>query len=132
MSEKPWETAPLPEPNYGCADMLCREGFTYDANTLAWWPGGPSYPPGWYCDGCIDEAGYEMVAQCSGYCEPPRFSELPALSEELERRDAAPEMLDALEAIDAACYLWPGGELLSPVLLVPMRAAIAKARGETT
>ena len=69
---------------------------TYPADMLSWWQGGPSYPAGWYCDGCWDEAAADWVSQYEDNRDPST-PEAPSLAEELERRDAGPDMLAALE-----------------------------------
>ena len=129
MSEKPWETAPLPSPNYGCAVLRCREEVTYDADMLAWWQGGPSYPAGWYCYGCWDEAATKWVSQYEDNRDPS-IPDAPALSEELERRDAAPDMLAALKRVDRTGG-WGESGITEPghTVIDQVRAAIAKAEG---
>lgn len=131
MTSKPWETALLPLPNYGCAVLRCQEEVTYDADMLSWWQGGPSYPAGWYCDGCWDEAATNWVSQYEDNRDPST-PEAPSLAEEIARRDAAPDMEAALvgmlrsfERSDTGMY--PDERMACN----DARAAIAKAKGET-
>ena len=55
---KSWETAPLPEPVYGCASSDCAAEVSYPANMLYWWAGSKEASAGFYCresGGCLDE-----------------------------------------------------------------------------
>ena len=110
----------IPDRMYPCAFEVCREMHTFPADMLFWHDGSEGPRAGFYCDICWNEHDDLWQVERDG-------RSLAGVLEPLEA--AAACMLDALVAADHDLY-GRYGDALEPVI-VQVRAAIAKAKGDT-
>ena len=132
------QQAKLPEAVYGCANSFCAEQTSYPPDMLYWWAGSEhGYPPGFYCresEGCQDQLLFAYYGDRTDATSDPDGMVGPTLKEELARRDAAPDMLEALlrmmdrDGCLSTCAHDPPYRESHTLRCDKMRAAIAKAK----